>query len=662
MKRDIEEYNKLLRIYNTKIVNEALVATTGLKNLPASQIMKMAIEKTSSESPFYSGLLGSLKLIESETISGGTMSTNGTNIAYSPTFVKHLIDKYTIIEAIQAIVVHELLHVRYNHHAEFAIELTQGNEQLRKLVNWACDLAINDFLYRRPGFPKKENVFGPGISPNEEPFNKLPKGKDARYYFAKLLEYFKKQNEKQQQKDDLADEIQKALEQQGGEEQPDQGNQGQPDKNQKGQQSQDKKQDQSGQHEDGDGSGEASSDGEETDSDETEGSGSGDGSEAGEETDEQSDEAGSGGHGGDVGDGSETEGEGGEEGDSVGKTGKTNEKSSKGSSKTRTAGISAGDLSIPEINEILKNLPEELDALSKCMGEIQAPQEQPGKTMEEIISEIKQKNDLVTSRAKKDFDKLKEQGKLPTGPYTDIGIETDIEVKSKIPWDEIVNDFLTQSAKNERTYHRPSRTSVMPMPGEKNWRATKNPVLPSRGGSGVGEFVVVVDTSGSNVEASRKMFPEIATACTIKQFVDSSALRLVAFDSHIRDEYIFTNSGSDFESILPGGDSVPEDHVFPLEYDEGDKITGNDMNRFSLSHGGSTRITPVIDGLRRLSVHPPLVVIITDGEFYDSSDLEFVADIANNNPFDIIWILTRPSYSAAPLTGHAVYKLWELDY
>ena len=190
-----DDFN-LSNIYESMLYGNVLseeAPTRPLSDLEkfAIQEVNKAVEAVQNSDVFFSKIIAGMKRIMS--YNGDTMSTDGKNLLYNPNFVKELVD-YGGNHSVQGIIVHEILHIAFSHHYAFAKELDQaiktGNEQLKWLVNVACDLAINSFLIGRPGFPQ-ENIFIPSVSPNREPFISFPKDKDARWYYNQLVEYYK---------------------------------------------------------------------------------------------------------------------------------------------------------------------------------------------------------------------------------------------------------------------------------------------------------------------------------------------------------------------------------------------------------------------------------------------------------------------------------------
>jgi hypothetical protein len=110
-----------------------------------------------------------------------TMSTDGNSIVYNPSWLYRYVlvgEKYAM-EKVKFFLVHEAMHIVLCHPLEFN-DYAKTDKRRRLLMNVACDLAINSMLDGSM-LPKDVLLPGRGL------FSDLPSGKDARWYYDKLL-------------------------------------------------------------------------------------------------------------------------------------------------------------------------------------------------------------------------------------------------------------------------------------------------------------------------------------------------------------------------------------------------------------------------------------------------------------------------------------------
>ena len=601
-------------------LNEAK-PTTSLRSMSPEVVFDTAVKNLQKSDVFFSNELSRLRKIrvkanENTPTGSNTMEVDGKSLWYHDNFIKELVDTFHMIEAVEAIIVHELLHIRFKHLIQFAKELNSPNKNIRDLVNIATDLAINDLISGNRFFPKFKSILIPGVNPEKEPFVSLEKGKSARYYFNKLLDYYKNQSQQPQQ--------------------------GQP-------------QDQQGQ---GQGQDQKPSEG---DSGGEEGQESGEGSEHGEKEGQKGDKSGEGdetGEGG--GEGSEGEptdgdgegegGEGGEEGQSGGKAGKPSKKAGeeKGQgeggeeasqgpqqiSKGGTPGTGAGPLQIPDW----------VSDLSKQTGQIVAPKPSEGKTLEDEIAKMESEltDELNKSNEQKQLEK--DRGIVRSGAFSGVEYEKrDVKVQSKIPWSAIVKKFLTTIDRKDKNILRPSRRSMSIDP-------TGRAVEGTYTGYSLDELFVIIDVSGSTSGTLQNILGDLVTAVNIPEFSKASALRIITFNHDIQSEIVMVNRfGQQIKSIMPSRNFIPEtDKVLAPRATKGQTFNFNDLfgkispqlkNVLSFASGGGTIITPVFDGMRKLgAMQPKFLVIITDGELggNDERTLKFAAQ-----KYQMFWGLTK---------------------
>ena len=110
-----------------------------------------------------------------------TMSTDGNSIVYNPNWLyKYIVaGEKLAMEKVKFFLVHEAMHIVLCHPLEFN-DYSDTDKRRRLLMNVACDLAINSMLDSSM-LPKDVLLPGRGL------FKDLPSGKDARWYYDKLV-------------------------------------------------------------------------------------------------------------------------------------------------------------------------------------------------------------------------------------------------------------------------------------------------------------------------------------------------------------------------------------------------------------------------------------------------------------------------------------------
>ncbi len=659
-----EENDKMAFIY------EALS-----KSFSAESEIEKAIENIQRSDVFFSRILAGLEYIS---VPSKTMSTDGKVIKYNPEFVEELV-KYGGNNSVQGILVHEILHIALGHHLEFANELNRAtktnDEKLSWLVNVAADLAINSLLYQRPGFPK--NVFIPGVNPQEEPFKSFPKDKDARWYFNQLVSFYKQNNKPESGEQGESGESGEQSEDDNSENEQSSGQNDKTDKTEsknspegkdpRGESSQSDTQksksggggESEGEDDDNDGGEQSGSTSGSTDSTEEDGS-EGDGG-GGEDSDSNGEEAGGSksGSGDKQSEGaSSRQGSGGQSsgrsgGDGMGEAGGDGEVGGGGSGGDGDGGeYDTGDMKIPDrlMDKYLST------------GEISAPTDIAPEDLSKKQHEHEQdmKDFERDSRKIEKIKSMRGQSNYG-GAYSGIGYNKFIKEQNRIPWNQIINEFLTQNDKSRVTYKRRNRRirpgSFVSGSFSDFWNSSnKEIIIPSRYDKKLNELIFIVDVSGSNQQAASEIFPELKAAINSSGFGNQSSLRLVSFNTAIEDEYIFTfNPSKDYKSLKVPNTPFPKEKIIIPKGN--DLVSDADLHRFQWRLGGGTVISPVFDALQTLKDEPPFIIILTDGEF-GYSDKEMLNK--GNFKFKIIWVMTRDN--GIQYQGYRTYKLYEMDY
>jgi predicted metal-dependent peptidase len=170
-------------------------------------------------------------------------------------------------------------------------------------------------------------------------------------------------------------------------------------------------------------------------------------------------------------------------------------------------------------------------------------------------------------------------------------------VNPKLPWNAILQNYLSVYAKEEYTWTRPNK------------RYWPDIYLPSMRSESLDQITVGVDVSGSITQQDLDIF--IAEIRYIWDFLKPKALRIIAFDTHIR-----------FDETYSEGDSIDNIHI---------------------PGGGGTLIGPILDSIRDDT--PELAIIFSDMEF----SMPYLDDISS----DLIWIRIG-EYSFNPSKGTVI--------
>lgn len=203
-----------------------------------------------------------------------------------------------------------------------------------------------------------------------------------------------------------------------------------------------------------------------------------------------------------------------------------------------------------------------------------------GVSKEKVSDSLKQEN-RQTAAASVEMSQqiMKSRGHDQLGIFREI---YDL-ITPKIPWSDILNEYVTETCRREYTYSRPSR------------RSSGNVVFPSL----TGEHISVcfgVDTSGSmSPDELREALSELSGV--INQF-ESWTISLISCDTKAH-------------------------HIGDYESEEGDDITTIDKK---LLGGGGTLLAPLIrHPEEEMEDLPNVTIIVTDG-YVDSDEINDAID------------------------------------
>lgn len=148
------------------------------------------------------------------------------------------------------------------------------------------------------------------------------------------------------------------------------------------------------------------------------------------------------------------------------------------------------------------------------------------KDIEQIEAEIQEI--LLTAST---MHKLQDKGNLPG----EIEVLIEKLVNPILPWENILQNYTSQFAKNDYSYKKPNR------------RYLPDLFLPTLCGESMGEIVVARDTSGSVYDTELAAF--MAESSAIKERLKPSLMTILDFDCSIRNVYKFT--ADDYMGNLP---------------------------------------------------------------------------------------------------------------
>ena len=142
---------------------------------------------------------------------------------------------------------------------------------------------------------------------------------------------------------------------------------------------------------------------------------------------------------------------------------------------------------------------------------------------------------IAASMGQHDMDKVKNMG----DGYADLIRQFEDLIESKIPWQQVLREYITQTSKNRYTYNRPSRKSYH-----------SRIIFPTMTGDNI-ELVFGVDTSGSM--SDKDLGEALSELHSICEDFDNWSVDLISCDTeaHLIGEYI-SEDGDDFASIDTG--------------------------------------------------------------------------------------------------------------
>ena len=177
------------------------------------------------------------------------------------------------------------------------------------------------------------------------------------------------------------------------------------------------------------------------------------------------------------------------------------------------------------------------------------------------------KIDNILIRAKKQLDMAnKEVGNIPG----EVLIELEKRINPELPWNIILQNYLTEFSKNDYSYKRCNR------------RYLPDFYLPTLYSENINNIVIAVDSSGSVTNKEFSHF--IYEIDSIKSIFNPEKLTVIGFDTKIQ-----------FEKDLFETDNVLTDIKF--------------------SGRGGTDVKDVLD--RIAEINPLFAIIFTDGEFHE---------------------------------------------
>lgn len=192
----------------------------------------------------------------------------------------------------------------------------------------------------------------------------------------------------------------------------------------------------------------------------------------------------------------------------------------------------------------------------------------------------------------------KRAGKLPAGLARLVGAA----LEEKVPWEQIVNRFVSSSAHLDSSWRKPNRRYL-----------TRGIVLPSLWSPDVPDFVLACDASGSIDERTlHQVCGEVLHALSTCERRGSAQLQVVWCDTEVSAQTV--QSEKDLE---PRG-------------------------------GGGTMYSPVFDWVNEHVPHTKGVVYITDG---------YCSDFGEKPDYPVLWVLTAPNEGFQPPFGEVAHVI-----
>lgn len=192
----------------------------------------------------------------------------------------------------------------------------------------------------------------------------------------------------------------------------------------------------------------------------------------------------------------------------------------------------------------------------------------------------------------------KRAGKLPAGLARLVGAA----LEERVPWPQIVNRFVSASAKLESAWRKPNRRYL-----------TRGVVLPSLWSPDVPDFVLACDTSGSiSTDTLRQVCGEVLHALATCERRGQSSLTVLWCDTEVSAQVIECE-----RDLEPKG-------------------------------GGGTMFSPVFAWVNEHQPATKGVVYVTDG---------YCSDFGEEPEYPVLWILTAPNDAFAPPFGEVTCVL-----
>jgi len=162
-------------------------------------------------------------------------------------------------------------------------------------------------------------------------------------------------------------------------------------------------------------------------------------------------------------------------------------------------------------------------------------------------------------------------------------------IESKIPWAQVLREYIVESAKSRYTYNRPSR------------RSSGNVIFPSMTGEHV-NLVFGVDTSGSMSE--KDLSDAMSELKAVTEEFDSWAITFLSCDTEANE-------------------------IGSYASEEGDEFITIDKG---LIGGGGTDMNPMVEFANEMETPPNAIIIITDG---------YIPEVDTVEDVPVILVVTR---------------------
>lgn len=173
----------------------------------------------------------------------------------------------------------------------------------------------------------------------------------------------------------------------------------------------------------------------------------------------------------------------------------------------------------------------------------------------------------------------------------------------KVPWADVLRDFIVRVRSDERSYARPNRRYPSGINGL---------LMPTTSGEAIGEIAIAVDCSGSVTEKALQEFATEITAIT--------------------------------NDLLPAKTHVVYFDSVVSHHDEYDRYEDPEI---TMHGGGGTAFSPVFRFLDDQSISPDVVVFLTD---------LYCSDYGNEPDYPVIWVSTERDYRKPPFGSVVVME------